>query len=97
MATEGTGTRLPSTNPTERVAGPNGLKLSDSGWRGQARSTGKGRPPASVRWSAWLGTGPLTSSLRESLLDGGEDLTIAAATVLTQPWQHTLGCEATLL
>src|SRR5207244_2039994 len=35
----------------------NAPKLSDRGWRGQAWSTKKGRPPASVRWSAWLGGG----------------------------------------
>src|SRR5439155_19679896 len=35
----------------------NAPKLSDRGWRGQAWSTEKGRPPASVRWSAWLSGG----------------------------------------
>jgi hypothetical protein len=53
-------------NPTEqtitggfahggRSLSPNGPKLSDGGWRSQAWSTGKSRPPASVRWSALLG------------------------------------------
>ena len=34
---------------------PNELKLSDRGWRGQAWTARRSRPPASVRWSAWLG------------------------------------------
>ena len=36
-------------------SGPNGLKLSDGGWRRKAQNTEKTPPPASVRWSAWLG------------------------------------------
>ena len=56
-ATKGTGTGSPSTNPLGRIAGPNGLKLSDGGWRRRTWDARKSRPPASVRWSAWLGGG----------------------------------------
>src|SRR5213079_2808361 len=50
---------VPSMSNMTRCMGkwPNAPKLSDRGWRGQAWSTKKGRPPASVRWSAWLGGG----------------------------------------
>ena len=41
-----------------RRKSPNGLKLSDRGWRSKAWKQEKSRPPASVRWSAWLGTAP---------------------------------------
>ena len=34
---------------------PNESKLSDGGWRRKTRDTEKTPPPASVRWSAWLG------------------------------------------
>ena len=34
---------------------PNESKLSDGGWRSKTWNTKKSRPPASVRWSAWLG------------------------------------------
>ena len=34
---------------------PDEAKLSDRGWRGQAQRSEEAPPPASVRWSAWLG------------------------------------------
>ena len=46
-------------------AAPNELKLSDRGWRSQAPPTEKTRPPASVRWSAWLGAWNSESGERE--------------------------------
>ena len=36
---------------------PNELKLSDRGWPRKGWNTERSRPPASVRWSAWLGGG----------------------------------------
>ena len=54
-ATKGTGTRSPSKPPSEEVAGPNELKLSDRGWPSQGRNSEPAQRPASVRWSAWLG------------------------------------------
>ena len=36
-------------------ARPNGLKLSDGGWRRKGWNSEKAPPPASVRWSALLG------------------------------------------
>ena len=41
-----------------RGKAPNGLKLSDGGWRRKMWNTEKTPPPASVRWSALLGTAP---------------------------------------
>ena len=38
-------------------SGPNALKLSDGGWRRKTWDTEKAPPPASVRWSALLGSG----------------------------------------
>ena len=60
-ATKRRGTRSPSQNPAPAlpVAGPNELKLSDRGWRGQTWNTKKSPSPVSVRWSAWLGRGVL--------------------------------------
>ena len=58
LAKKGTGTGSPWKNPSERVAGPNGLKLSDRGWPHKTRLQRKARGPASVRWSAWLDTAP---------------------------------------
>ena len=41
-----------------RLLGPNASKLSDRGWPSQGWNSGETRWPASVRWSAWLGTAP---------------------------------------
>src|SRR5438034_5657227 len=50
-------TRIKAAIDRDGIMRSNELKLSDRGWRGQAWGTKKGRPPASVRWSAWLGGG----------------------------------------
>ena len=56
--------------PTERRdSGPNELKLSDRGWPRKTRNTQKAPPPASVRWSAWLGCPP-TEGLWMAQTDG---------------------------
>jgi hypothetical protein len=41
---------------------PNGPKLSDRGWRRKSPNTKKAPPPASVRWSAWLGGADLVTA-----------------------------------
>ena len=50
---------------TERDSGPNGLKLSDRGWRKRTWIARKSRTPASVRWSALLGAWNSESAERE--------------------------------
>ena len=60
---------------------PNELKLSDRGWRRKSRNTEKTPPPASVRWSAWLGPPPtegLWTAVRTSLDSGGGMMGAAA-------------------
>ena len=56
-ATKRTGTRSSPKNPSGKVAGPNGPKLSYDHWRGQAWIANDGRPPVGVSCSALLGAG----------------------------------------
>ena len=58
---------------------PNGPKLSDGGWRSQAPNSGQTRPPASVRWSAWLGPRLRSAGRRNSERGTGGGMTGAAA------------------
>ena len=51
----GTWTDSPPEPSPGKACWPNELKLSDRGWPRKAPNAGKTHPPASVRWSAWLG------------------------------------------
>ena len=46
-----------SEHHTGDLGVPDEDKFSDRGWRAQTMELGKDVPPASVRWSAWLGDG----------------------------------------
>ena len=63
----------------ERREPPNGLKLSDGGWRRKSRRREKSRPPASVRWSALLGPRPRNLDAGRTDVDSGGGMMGAAA------------------
>ena len=48
------------------IGKPNGLKLSDGGWREKTWTARKCSPPASVRWSALLGVAGVADEVVES-------------------------------
>src|SRR6202012_622259 len=82
-----------------RAESPNASKLSDRGWRKQAQSTRKSLPPASVRWSAWLGHGPPQQMLvvgeaqHGKLLNGLRVLASGGRTILVEHARRKLRPE----
>ena len=80
------GTRVKAGNGNTRTLGepprtggvPNGLKLSDGGWRRKTWTAEKTPQPASVRWSAWLARAYRATRTGTSV-DSGGGMTGAAA------------------
>ena len=78
-ATKRTGTGSPSKNPSERVAGLTPPSSATEAGENRRGKQGKAPPPASVRWSAWLGSpdgGPWLDLVAQQsdLCPGGDTL-----------------------